>query len=130
MCYAFFIMTESTNFKPEDKKPFDKISTIEELILISLLQNNLYGVQIAEAILETSSGIWELTPSTLYPTIKRLKGEGYITTETKMSRSLSRGGAKREVVSITDAGVLAVNRMKKIRSDLYSYTPPIGEKLF
>ncbi len=53
-------------------------ATGELVILKLLLEEDLYGYQLIKRIKERSEGLYTLPEATLYPVIKRLASNGYI----------------------------------------------------
>ena len=63
--------------------------------MASLIREDSYGYR----IIKETSGYVELSESTLYPILKRLEANGYVTTDTQ-----EHGGRIRRYFYITDAG--------------------------
>jgi PadR family transcriptional regulator PadR len=53
--------------------------TLDMLILRTLLSEPLHGYAIARSIEESSQGVFHVEQGSLYPTLERLLGEGFVT---------------------------------------------------
>jgi len=87
-------------------------------ILYHASKEPLFGVEIAE---ELARHGYSLSPGTLYPTLHRLKKEGYLESASKVI-----GGRVRKYYQITAEGKLVLEQSKKKISELV--TEVIEEK--
>ena len=80
-----------------------KKGTLELCVLSLLSTRDMYGFELASKI---SSGI-QVSEGTIYPLLKRIRDEGYVTTYLRESQ----GGAPRKYYNITDYGRSALGRL-------------------
>ena len=69
------------------------------LILYALSKDNLHGYAIAKQIKEQSEGVLDFKEGTLYPTLHKLKKQGFIS-----AYSETENGRKRHYYALTDKG--------------------------
>lgn len=77
-------------------------------VLELLSEAPAHGTGLAEAIAGRNGGAWTPSPGSLYPTLKRLEGDGLI--EGRWERGAA---APRRVYRVTPAGTRARRRMRK-----------------
>jgi DNA-binding PadR family transcriptional regulator len=108
--------------KPEDDKA---VNGFEEWILSALSGKELYGLQIIQAIEESTEGKVKPSVGNLYPTLQRLERKGYVSTrmESSISDDRDRGGARRKYFRITQTGVRKLAQAAKIRDQLFDWNP-------
>lgn len=58
-----------------------KRGTIEMILLTLLSEEDKYGYQLAQDLDERSAGEYQLNEATMYPTLYRLKTNGYLTAD-------------------------------------------------
>ncbi|MFT4061006.1 MAG: PadR family transcriptional regulator [Edaphocola sp.] len=96
------------------------------VVVLQLLQNNgrMYGYEITRAVREASKGKMEITEAALYPTLRKLEEEGYLTTETKMVEGrqrryykLNREGKKAatEQLAILEEAIVSLKKVFKYK---------------
>lgn len=85
---------------PENDK-IPSLSALEEDILTVLLGQELYGLQICQAIEEASGGQQTLKVGSLYPSLHRLEKKRFVTSRMGSSGIESRGGNRRKYYKIT-----------------------------
>lgn len=85
-----------------DKTP--KLSHMEWIILTSLINKEIYGLQIEKAINEGSNGQFNITVGSLYPLLKNLEDNGLVESRWGDKRPEQRGRARRRFYKITGNG--------------------------
>ncbi|MHC1601512.1 MAG: PadR family transcriptional regulator, partial [Candidatus Nezhaarchaeales archaeon] len=69
------------------------------IILFMLMEGPKHGYEIIQEVTKRSMGLWRPSPGSLYPVLKSLEADGYVTAEE------TRYGAKvRKTYAITDKG--------------------------
>lgn len=108
-----------------NKAPTDvEISSLEELIMTPLLNNELYGLQLVQAIEEASGGKRRIGIGSLYPTLHRLeKNKGLIESRWGDDRPEERGGARRRYYKLTGLGVATLRETQQLRDNLAAWQP-------
>ncbi|MEP0872436.1 PadR family transcriptional regulator [Trichocoleus desertorum AS-A10] len=107
-----------------NKEPSElDLSALEELIMTSLLKQELYGLQIVQAIDEASNGRRKLAVGSLYPTLHRLEKKGFISSRWGDDRPEERGGARRRYYQLTGLGTNVLEAVQLLRINLSSWQP-------
>jgi DNA-binding PadR family transcriptional regulator len=93
-------------------------SQLEECILIALVGQERYGLEIIEILDRNSEG--RLVPSigTLYPTLQRLEQKNCLTS--RMEATGGKGRARRKYFRITQIGHQHLAELERLRSDIYA----------
>ena len=81
---------------------------LELLILATVRGRPAHGYAIAQRLAETSSGVFELGESTLYPALHRLQRRGFLASEWAEA-----SGRKRRVYQLTAAGEKALRGQRQ-----------------
>lgn len=105
----------------EEKIP--PLSALEEDILTVLLGQELYGLQICQAIEEASEGKQTLKIGSLYPSLHRLEKKRFVTSRMGSSGIESRGGNRRKYYKITGLGATALTQKQQVRKRLAAWCP-------
>jgi PadR family transcriptional regulator PadR len=95
------------------------IGEFEELVLLTIacLGKKAYGVAIKEDIEQRANR--PISIGSLHSTITRLEEKGFL--ESKLGEpSHERGGRRKRFFSLTNNGVLALNKIKSLRDDLWA----------
>ncbi len=82
-----------------------KKGILELLVLHILTKNDCYGYEIVNKISESIS----ISEGTIYPLMRRLKGDGYVTTYLSESTE----GPPRKYYHLADSGIEEHNRLKE-----------------
>jgi PadR family transcriptional regulator PadR len=100
------------------------LGEFEELILtlVAALQEDAYGAAIAEEI-ETKLSR-EVNLSAVHVTLYRLEDKGYIKS-TLGGGTKERGGRRKRIFTITNAGMAMLRAMKEARIDLWKMVPQL-----
>jgi PadR family transcriptional regulator PadR len=107
-----------------NKEPSElDLSALEELIMTALLNQELYGLQIVQAIEEASNGKRKLAVGSLYPTLHRLEKKGFISSRWGDDRPEERAGARRRYYQLTGLGIDAFESVQLLRQNLLSWQP-------
>ena len=61
----------------------EKLTPVQALILIQLLETSKYGYEILRNLREDFRGAWEPKTGTIYPTLKALEKKGYVSKSVK-----------------------------------------------
>lgn len=105
-------------------RPNYSLSSLEEDLLTVLLGQELYGLQISEAISEASLGARNISVGSLYPTLRRLEEKGFVTSRWDTNDSGNeRGGARRRYYRISPEGSKVLSENRTIRDNLLRWQP-------
>ncbi|MEM9772256.1 MAG: PadR family transcriptional regulator [Cyanobacteria bacterium P01_D01_bin.73] len=111
------------NKKIETRTRGDGISQTEEILLTVLYGQELYGVQIPQAISEVSGGKRKVGMGTLYPTLHKLEKKGFISSRWGDESREERGGARRRYYKLTGEGMAALEAVQSFRTKLLEWQP-------
>ncbi|WOB66901.1 PadR family transcriptional regulator [Microcystis aeruginosa] len=95
----------------------------EELVLLSLQNKELYGLQIIESIADASGGHRKLRIGSLYPTLHSLEEKGLIKSRWGDERPDDRGGARRRYYHLTQLGERTMSGIQEFRHNLLHWKP-------
>ena len=100
------------------------LGEFEEIILtlVAALQDEAYGASIAEEIKQRLER--EVTLSAVHVTLYRLEDKGYIKSRVG-GATKERGGRRKRIYSVTNAGVAMLRSMKEARTDLWKLVPQL-----
>lgn len=87
-----------------------KKGVLELCLLAMLRQDERYGYDIANSL----SGMINISDGSVYPVLRRLKSDGYVSSYLKESS----GGPPRKYYSITDSGITFLNELEQEWQDL------------
>ncbi len=98
------------------------LGEFEELVLLSVgvLENNAYGVSIAQAIEKQLNR--SITISTVHTVLYRLETKGFVQSELGGSTQ-ERGGRKKRLYTITAQGYQALLDARNLRNRMWSMMP-------
>lgn len=97
------------------------LSSKEEMIMLTMLHQARYGIEIIEMVWEASDGSIEINFGSLYPALNKLIKRGLIveTQDLHPEENLAeRGGHRRKYHMLTEQGREALNQVYKFRSIL------------
>lgn len=95
------------------------ISATEELVMLCLLKQHCYGVQIVELIEKATEGERFINPGTLYPLLSNLQRRGLIqVANVDEQPSTERAGRPRKYYQLTQAGEDALKETIQVRKRL------------
>jgi PadR family transcriptional regulator, regulatory protein PadR len=97
------------------------ISHKEELLLLALYQKELYGLQIQQAIKESSGGLRQFRIGSLYPMLHSLESKGYVQSRWGDEQHHERGGARRRYYQLTETGSAAVEFIQAFHQNLINW---------
>ncbi|MEM8720362.1 MAG: PadR family transcriptional regulator [Cyanobacteria bacterium P01_G01_bin.39] len=97
-----------------------KISALEEDILTILSINELYGLQIRQALEKAYEGKRNITIGSLYPTLHRMEKKGYVESKWGEDKPSERNGARRKYYKISGIGEKVLKERRKVRDNLNS----------
>ena len=117
--------TQSNSAKKNEEK-IPTISALEEDILTALLSQRLYGLQICDAISDSSGGRQTLKVGSLYPCLHRMEKKGLVHSEMDATGVESRGGNRRKYYRITGEGAEALSIRQRTRKNLMIWKPAIA----
>jgi PadR family transcriptional regulator PadR len=100
------------------------LGEFEELILtlVAGLQEDAYGAAIAEEIDRRLER--EVALSAVHVTLYRLEDKGYVKSKTGGSTN-ERGGRRKRIYTITNAGMAMLKSMKDARVELWKMVPQL-----
>jgi DNA-binding PadR family transcriptional regulator len=95
------------------------LGEFEELVLlaVNVLQTGAYGVNIAEELRQRANRTVSL--SAVHIALYRLEEKGYLTSEMG-GATLSRGGRKKRIFSVTAEGREIVSEIQQVRSQFWN----------
>ena len=100
-----------------------ELTSTEELIMTAILNQDLYGLQIAKAIEEVSNGTKKMKVGFLYPKLHSLEKKGYVESYWGDKRLEERKGARRKYYKLTGLGNRVLDENQQIRNDLATWQP-------
>ena len=95
-----------------------EVSRLEELLMSTLLNKELYGLQIGQAIEQASEGSHQIGIGSLYPTLHRLEKKRLIESRWGNERLEERSGARRRYYKLTELGVNALENAQRLRASV------------
>ena len=112
------------NTKPHNKGPTDaETSPKEETVLLALYGKELYGLQIPQAIEESSGGERKMRIGTLYPVLHNLERKGLVESRWGDEEYAERGGARRRYYKLTGLGISKVDSLQSFWASLRDWQP-------
>lgn len=108
------LLTSASETTKQDKA--HSLSALEEDILAALLGRQLYGLQITKAIEQASGGKRKIAVGSLYPTLRRLEGKGFV--QSYWEGGDERSGARRRYYRISGKGATALIENQTVRKNL------------
>lgn len=100
------------------------LGEFEELVLtmVGILQDEAYGNAIVQEIRERVGR--EVNLSAVHVTLYRLEDKGYV--KSRMGGATNaRGGRRKRIFSVTNAGLAMLRAMKEVRTDLWKLIPQL-----
>jgi len=100
------------------------LGEFEELVLtlVAALQDDAYGASIADEIKQRLER--DVTLSAVHVTLYRLEDKGYVKSRIG-GATKERGGRRKRIYSVTNAGVAMLKSMKDARTDLWKLVPQL-----
>jgi PadR family transcriptional regulator, regulatory protein PadR len=100
------------------------LGEFEELVLmmVGILQEDAYGNAVVELIKERVGR--EVNLSAVHVTLYRLEDKGLVKSEMG-GATQSRGGRRKRIFKITNAGLAMLQTMKEMRIDLWKLVPQL-----
>lgn len=100
------------------------LGEFEELVLmmVGILQEDAYGNAVVEQIKERVGR--EVNLSAVHVTLYRLEDKGLVKSEMGGATQL-RGGRRKRIFKITNAGLAMLQTMKEMRIDLWKLVPQL-----
>ncbi|HCF28369.1 MAG TPA: PadR family transcriptional regulator [Cyanobacteria bacterium UBA11049] len=95
--------------KNQPVKSLTERSQLEELLMTTLLRQELYGLRMVQARLEASKRRRCLSIGSLYPTLHRLEKKGLIQSRWGGERLGERGSVRRRYDKLTQLGAIALD---------------------
>jgi PadR family transcriptional regulator, regulatory protein PadR len=99
------------------------LSPLEEIILMALLERQLYGLEIVRAVEEGSEGRRKLGFGSLYPTLHKLQRKGLVKSQWGEETPEERAGARRRYYETTALGRKTLKEMEQIRKNIAAWKP-------
>jgi PadR family transcriptional regulator, regulatory protein PadR len=101
------------------------IGEFEELVLtiVAILQDDAYGNAIVNEIKDKAGR--EVNLSAVHVTLYRLEDKGYVKSDMGGATS-ERGGRRKRIFTITNAGLAILREMKESRQDLWKLIPQLN----
>src|SRR5690606_36577300 len=104
------------------------LGEFEELVLtmVGILQDDAYGNAIVSEIQERIGR--DVNLSAAHVTLYRLEDKGYVKSEMGGATN-TRGGRRKRIFSITNAGISTLKAMKEARTELWKLMPRLNYDL-
>ncbi len=104
------------------------LGEFEELVLlvVLILQQDAYVLNIKDEIFEQVGR--SITMGALHPTLTRLENKGFLNSQMG-GATKERGGRRKRIYEITNAGKAALNQVKEQRASLWKQVPDYALKL-
>ncbi len=101
------------------------LSRADELVLLAVwrLQDDAYGVPIRQHIIKTTDTEWSI--GAIYDSLERLTDWGYLDSF-QSGPTPERGGRSKRYFSITEDGLLALTKIRKMVSTMWNDLPDPG----
>jgi PadR family transcriptional regulator, regulatory protein PadR len=99
----------------------------EQAILSVLAENStqeLFGVQIMDAVNEMAQSFFSLNAGSLYPTLNKLKNKGYVSARWGDEQPEETGGARRRYYKITGVGQAALDETRALERRMSRWVNP------
>jgi PadR family transcriptional regulator, regulatory protein PadR len=111
---------------PPEQANFFRLSSLDEIILIVLSSNELYGLQVVDAFNEVSGGKRKLSIGTLYPALSRLEKQKLIVSRVHDGTTLAKGGARRKFFKVTESGAHTLAESRRFKNEMSQWRPGYG----
>lgn len=98
------------------------LTSLEEAIMLSILDQSRYGQDIVEVVSAASYGTYQISCGTLYPALRRLKHRGLIQDQKASENLAVRNGHSRCYYQVTPEGREVLFKVEEIRSQIRSQT--------
>jgi PadR family transcriptional regulator, regulatory protein PadR len=121
--YIFNLITQEGGTMKTDATD---LSALEEMLLTALLHRELYGLEIINAIKESTKGKRRTGFGSLYPALHQLERKGMVKARWGEDTPAERGGARRKYYKITGLGQAALREAEQIRTRLAGWEPAWG----
>lgn len=115
--------TSSSSQELNQTESHISLSALEEDLLTALLGQELYGLQLCQAIQDSSEGRQVLKIGSLYPSLHRLERKGFVISRMEDKGSGTRGGNRRKYYRITGIGARALTHKQDMRKRLAGWKP-------
>ena len=92
-----------------------KLTSLEEAIMLAILDTPRYGQGIVEIVSNASNGHYQIGAGTLYPALQRLKSRGLIEDRKVRENLVIRNGHSRCYYQVTPEGRELLLKMEGIR---------------
>ena len=101
------------------------LSRPDELVLLTVwrLHDNAYGVTIRKKIIEATEHDWSV--GAIYDSLERLTDWEYLKAF-QGNPTPERGGRSKRYYKITEAGITALNELRKVQDSLWTSLPDFG----
>lgn len=95
-----------------------KLTSVEEAIMLAVLDQPRYGQAIVEVVSAASQGYYQIGCGTLYPALRRLKNKGLIQTRQVDEDLDVRNGHSRCYYQVTQKGRETLIKIEEIRDQI------------
>lgn len=116
--------TNETNSEQVHRWKDQRLPAQTELLILWTISNSgsqgVYGLDIQRAIADCSRGNESISVGTLYSSLKRLRGRGFVTS---VEGDPIAGGAKRQYYHLTEDGEAVVSYANNFISGLSAWVP-------
>jgi len=94
------------------------LSELEEIILSTLKNEEMYGLQVSKTIELRSNNKLNIGFGSLYPALRRLESKGFVKSRWGEESIEDRGGARRRYYKATPTGLNALSEKLSIKEDI------------
>ena len=92
-----------------------KLTSLEEAIMLSVLDEPRYGQDIVDVVSAASSGAYQISCGTLYPALRRLEKRNLIQARKVREKIEERNGHSRRYYKVTQEGKHVLSEIESIR---------------
>lgn len=104
------------------------LGEFEELVLlvVAVLHGDAYGVSVTEELNEQTGR--SVNISAIHAALRRLEQKGFVTSDWSVATA-ERGGRRKRLFTVTQAGMLALEQVRDTRVRLWKQIPGISPNL-
>lgn len=106
----------------------ENLGEFEELVLlcVGILHGDAYGLSVRTELDERAGR--SVTLGAVHATLYRLEDKGYLRSELGGATE-KRGGRRKRIFALTNAGIEALRDMRKIREEMWALVPRLHPEL-
>lgn len=100
-----------------------KLNQMEWILMNALIDKELYGLQIEEAVNKGSNGHFNVTVGSLYPILQKLEDNGLLESRWGEKRPEERGRARRRFYKLTALGDTTLSQYQSSLNGVRQWQP-------